>query len=145
MHLSLKDGGQLLFEGFSTGVDQITNDHGDLKIAAKIRRPGCSVPVQVSLKLYRDEFIQVGILHRASVAASLVEIAELITGGASFRRIQERIRHWQRYWELNDQEVLDFLRCVDSPLDVLKRELARTPDEKKPAVFAFYSTRKLVQ
>lgn len=140
MHLSLKHGGQMLFEGMSTIPDEITSEYGDVKISTQIRGAVAgSVPVQVSLKLYRDEFIQVGILHRASVAASLVEIAELITAGASFRRIRERVEHWQRYWELNDQEVLDFLRCVDSPLDVLKRELALSAEHNRPVLFGFHS------
>jgi hypothetical protein len=137
MHLSIQQGGQSLFEGFSTVTGQISNDHGDLKIGVQMR-DGRGV-VQVALKLYRDEFIQVGILHRASVRASLVEIAELITSGASFRRIRERIQHWQRYWELNDQEVLDFLSQVDSPLDVLKRELALPAEHNRPVLFGFHS------
>jgi len=136
MHLSLKHEGQFLFEGFSTAAGQIANDHGDVKIGVQMR-DGRGL-VEVGLKLYRDEFIEVGILHRASVAASLMEIAELISAGAGMRKIRERVTHWQRYWELNDEEVLEFLRRVDSPLEVLKRELAESGNTHRTAVFGFF-------
>ena len=137
MHLSVKQEGKSLFEGLSTAASQIANDHGDLKIGVSMR-DGRGL-VQVSLKLYRDEFIQVGALHRASVAACLVEVAELISAGASFRRIRERVEHWQRYWELTDEEVLDFLQCVESPLETLKRELAVSGNTHRTSVFGFHS------
>lgn len=67
MHLSITRGGELIFDSFSTTWSEIYSEHGDVKLRFDKITPDRvqTDPCQVSLRLYRDEFTQVGRLHRA--------------------------------------------------------------------------------
>lgn len=136
MHIKLTLHNHILFEGFSTTAGEITAAYGDVTMEfPKVRALWTADVGRLSLKLHRDEFIHIGVRHRESVEASLVEIAELVSSGSSKRRLQERIQHWQRYWELSNQEILDFLQRVEDPLDILRREYAARAIPNRPTLF----------
>lgn len=111
----------------STNLFLQANDEVRLTSQSAFRWLGDPFHKRITVQLDRIEIGRVAKAYQSLLKRDVEEIAELIDSRSSYRRIDQRVKRFKRYWELSQADLDELLLQVKSPLDEYKeRHYERT-------------------